>query len=125
MAKTVVPNVAREKMAKARAGIRTLPPITHVAFGDGGVGSDGEVLTPSSAMTSLNHEILRKPIEGYNVKSQTVITYIGKILEGELGGKSCSEIATIDSEGDLAGVEFFKGKPDDLISTFEIDDDFT
>lgn len=125
MAKTLVPNVAREKMALARAGIRTLPAITHIAYGDGGVGADGAVLTPSSTMTVLNHELLRKPYDDKTVTAQCVVTYIGILAEGELGGKSISEIALIDSEGDLTGVQFFKARPDDLEQTFKIDDDFT
>ena len=54
-----------------------------------------------------------------------MITYVGKLAEGELDGKSVSEIALIDSEGDLANVQFFKGKADDLEQTFEIDDDYS
>ena len=125
MAVSIVPNVAREKMAKARAGLAELPPITHVAFGDGGCDSDGTVLTPASTMTALNHELLRKTISEKRVTAQCVITYVGKLAEGELDGKSVSEIALIDSEGDLANVQFSKGKADDLEQTFEIDDDYS
>lgn len=125
MAKTLVPNVAREKMALARAGTRTLPAVTHIAYGDGGVDADGVVQTPASTMIALNHELLRKPYDSKEVTAQCVVTYIGTLAEGELGGKSISEIALVDSEGDLAGVQFFKARPDDLEQTFKIDDDFT
>ena len=76
-------------------------------------------------MTALNHELLRKTISEKRVTAQCVITYVGKLAEGELDGKSVSEIALIDSEGDLANVQFFKGKADDLEQTFEIDDDYS
>ena len=50
MAKVTVPNVSRAKMAAARSGERTLPPIKMIAFGDGGVDENGVVQTPSPTM---------------------------------------------------------------------------
>lgn len=47
-----------------------------------------------------------------------------QLPRGGLGGKSVSEVALIDEEGDLASIETFKPKADDLDSTYYVVDDF-
>ena len=125
MAKVTVPNVSRAKMAAARSGERTLPPIKMIAFGDGGVDENGAVQTPSPTMTKLNHELLRKPVESVEKVGQLGYKYGDTIPEGGLDGKSVSEVALIDEEGDLASIEMFKPKADDLDSTYYVLDDFS
>ena len=125
MAKVTVPNVSRAKMAAARSGERTLPPIKMIAFGDGGVDENGAVQTPSQTMTKLNHELLRKPVESVEKVGQLGYKYGYTIPEGGLDGKSVSEVALIDEEGDLASIEMFKPKADDLDSTYYVLDDFS
>ena len=125
MAKVTVPNVSRAKMAAARSGERTLPPIKMIAFGDGGVDENGAVQTPSPTMTKLNHELLRKPVESVEKGGQLGYKYGYTIPEGGLEGKSVSEVALIDEEGDLASIEMFKPKADDLDSTYYVLDDFS
>ena len=125
MAKVTVPNVSRSKMAAARSGERTLPPIKMIAFGDGGVDENGAVQTPSPTMTKLNHELLRKPVESVEKVGQLGYKYGYTIPEGGLDGKSVSEVALIDEEGDLASIEMFKPKADDLDSTYYVLDDFS
>ncbi len=125
MAKVTVPNVSRAKMAAARSGERTLPPIKMIAFGDGGVDENGAVQTPSPTMTKLNHELLRKPVESVEKVGQLGYKYGYTIPEGGLDGKSVSEVALIDEEGDLASIEMFKPKADDLDSTYYVLDDFS
>ena len=125
MAKVTVPNVSRAKMAAARSGERTLPPIKMIAFGDGGVDENGAVQTPSPTMTKLNHELLRKPVESVEKVGQLGYKYGYTIPESGLDGKSVSEVALIDEEGDLASIEMFKPKADDLDSTYYVLDDFS
>ena len=125
MAKVTVPNVSRAKMAAARSGERTLRPIKMIAFGDGGVDENGAVQTPSPTMTKLNHELLRKPVESVEKVGQLGYKYGYTIPEGGLDGKSVSEVALIDEEGDLASIEMFKPKADDLDSTYYVLDDFS
>lgn len=125
MAKVTVPNVSRAKMAAARSGERTLPPIKMIAFGDGGVDENGAVQTPSPTMTKLNHELLRKPVESVEKVGQLGYKYGYTIPEGGMDGKSVSEVALIDEEGDLASIEMFKPKADDLDSTYYVLDDFS
>ena len=124
MAKVTIPNIARGKMADARAGTKQLPPIAKIAFGDGGVDSSGAVITPLPTSTALNHELMRADITTVEKISQTSYRYGYTIAEGGLGGKSVSEVALIDEEGDLASIETFKPKADDLDSTYYVVDDF-
>ena len=61
----IITAASRQKMVKARAGAITLPPITKMAFGNGGVDGQGDPISPSESATGLNNELLRKNIDGY------------------------------------------------------------
>lgn len=126
MADAVVTLKARNKMLKARAGEITLPKIEGFAFGDGGVDSSGNIITPTVNQESLNSELLRKAIDGYTMISETKCRYECTLLNEELAGESISEIALYDTDGDLVAVKNFsaKGKDDDFEMTFQIDDMF-
>lgn len=126
MANAVTTVAARQKMMLARAGEAELPVIVGMAFGDGGIGPDGEVIPPEEGQTELNHELLRKPIEGHEVLSETSCRYTCTLGESELAGESISEIALYDTDGDLVGIKNFtaKGKDDDIEMSFHIDDEF-
>lgn len=60
MANEIITNKAREKMAKARAGDLTLSKIVKMAFGDGGVDTNGSPIIPNSTDIALKHEVLKK-----------------------------------------------------------------
>lgn len=126
MADAVVTLKARNKMLKARAGEIILPQIVGFAFGDGGVDGDGNVIIPTENQESLNSELLRKVIDGYTMISETRCRYECTLLNEELAGKSISEIALYDADGDLVAIKNFsvKGKDDDFEMTFQIDDMF-
>lgn len=126
MAEAIVTKTAREKMIKARAGEITLPAISGMAFGNGGVDSGGNVINPSTEQMELNSELLRKPVDGHKFISDTSCRYHCTLLENELAGESISEIGLYDTEGDLIAIKNFssKGKDDDLEMTFNIDDTF-
>lgn len=126
MAEAIVTKTAREKMIKARAGEITLPAISGMAFGNGGVDSGGNVINPSTEQMELNSELLRKPVDGHIFISDTSCRYHCTLLENELAGESISEIGLYDTEGDLIAIKNFspKGKDDDLEMTFNIDDTF-
>ena len=53
----VITKQARMKIVKARAGAITLPKVVGLAFGDGGVNSKGDVISPVDTQTNLNHEL--------------------------------------------------------------------
>lgn len=126
MADAVVTLAARKKMVQARAGEAPLPKIIGVAFGSGGVGENGEVLTPDGTQTALKQELLRKPVDKYTFLSDTKCRYECTLAEGELTGEFISEAALYDEDGDLVAVKNFlpKGKDDDLEMTIQIDDEF-
>ena len=54
MASTTITKLSKNKILKARAGIKALPAVTQMAFGNG---ADG---TPSEDDNTLKNELLRK-----------------------------------------------------------------
>lgn len=127
MAGTTVTIRAKKKMLQARAGIISrLPHITQMAFGDGGVDSSGNVIDHSASANALNHELLRKAIDGYEVVSDTCIRYSTTLSESELANVYISECGLIDSDGDFVALKSFlkKGKDADMQVVFECEDTF-
>ena len=126
MADAVVTLVAKKKMLRARAGEATLPKIVGMAFGDGGVDTYGNALNPAETQTSLNNELLRKPVDGYTFLSDSKCRFECTLENNELVGKYISEIALYDADGDLVAIKNFlkKGKDSDLEIKFHMDDEF-
>lgn len=126
MAESIVTDIAREKMLKARAGIAPLPKIVGMVFGDGAKNASGGVIAPTADQTALHNELLRKEIDRYEAVSKLVYRYICTLAEEELGNKYINELALYDADGDLVAIKTFldKGKDDDQEMGFEIDDTF-
>ena len=126
MANVIITKAAREKMVKARAGAITLPIVTGMVFGDGGVDENGEVIAPVEELTELRHELYRKAIDGYTFIEDTTCRYECTLSEPELAGAYISEIGLYDEDGDILCVKSFKknGKDDDLEMTYALDDIF-
>lgn len=126
MAESMVTDIAREKMLKARAGIRPLPKIIGMAFGDGAKNASGGIIAPTANQTALHNELLRKEIDSYKAVSKLVYRYTCTLTEAELANKYINEIALYDADGDLIAIKSFldKGKDDDQEMGFEIDDTF-
>ena len=126
MANSITTNVAREKMAKARAGEASLPAIVQMAFGDGAVDVDGNPIAPSGSDATLKNELLRKDIDGYTFPVPTTGSYSCTLLKTELVGMNVNEIALVDSAGDLVAIKTFtnKSKDGDMEMVFQIDDEF-
>ncbi len=118
MATAVTTRIAKKKMLLARAGVSVLSKIAKMAFGDGGVNTDGEVIVPEEEQTDLKNEIYRKDITNYEIVSDTQIRYYCKLEEGELTGGKISEIALVDAEGDIITIKNFKTKEKDSDFTF-------
>ena len=118
--------LARKKMVRARAGEAVSLKIAGMAFGDGGAYSSGEIIPASDAQTELNHELLRKPVDGHEFRDETTCRYFCTLGNNELVGENISEIALYDEDGDIVAIKNFrpKGKDDDLEMTFNIDDMF-
>ncbi len=121
-----VTKAAREKLVKARAGAITLPKIVGMAFGNGGVTSEGEIVPPADGQSTLTNELYRKPIDGYSFPEDTVCRYECTLLEAELAGEEISEIGLYDEDGDILCIKSFKrkGKDDDVKQIYVLDDIF-
>lgn len=124
----VITTVSRQKMVRARAGALQsgLPPVTRMAFGNGGVDGTGTPITPSESATALGNELLRKNIDGYTFPTATSCRYSCKLTESELAGQNINEVALVDSDGDLVAIKTMtnKGKDSDLEMTITVDDIF-
>lgn len=127
MASTIVTTKAKKKMVEARAGIATLPKITGMAFGTGGVNSSGTIIDHTAGQNALYNEVYRQAVDGYTVISDTVIRYACTIAAGSItDGTSISEIGLYDSAGDFVALKSFhaKGIDSDMDTIFECDDTF-
>jgi len=126
MADAVVTHIARRKMVKARAGVIELPPIVGMAFGTGGVDSDGNPVLPSVSDEGLKNEVFRKEVDSYNFIDDTTCRYLCTLAANECVDEEISELGLYDSEGDIIAIKTFKskGKDADLEMTFRVDDIF-
>lgn len=124
-----ITNIGKRKIIAARAGRITLPPIDGMAFGDGGVDSDGNVLEHSKDDTELFHEVLRKKIYDYSRAINfdlNLCEYSCTLTTTELNGVKISEIGIYDTEGDIIAMQSFVPKIKDSTETmsFSVVDKF-
>lgn len=126
MAVGVITSKGREKLCKAHAGAMTLPKITKMAFGNGGVDSSGNVIATTGNETALKHQLLIKNIDSYSFPIPTTATYTLKLSKAELANQNISEQGLFDSTGDLIAYKTFlpKGKDDDMEFTFDMQEIF-
>ncbi|MCI8285456.1 MAG: hypothetical protein HFE90_09390 [Firmicutes bacterium] len=122
----IITKKSREKLVKARAGAITLPRIVGMAFGDGGIDSDGNVISPAEEQIELANELYRKAINGYTFPADTTCRYECTLTESELAGEVISEVGLYDEDGDIVCIKTFtgKGKDDDMEQTYALDDIF-
>ena len=122
----IITKKARENLVRARAGVIQLPPIVGMAFGDGGVDADGNVIPPAESQSGLTNEIFRKKIDKYSFPTDTTCRYECTLAENELAGEEISEIGLYDEEGDIVCIKTFmrKGKDSDVEQTYTVDDIF-
>lgn len=122
----IITRIAKKKMAEARNGRIQLPPIQKIAIGDGGIDEEGNLFVPKEDTASLNNELMRRDYDTAVKLSETSFRYRIDLKDSELKGKSVSEIALIDTEGDMLSMKTFQPKliEDDMEVSFEIDDIF-
>lgn len=120
---SIITTIGRTKMAQARAGIATLPPIVGIALGNGGVDSHGNVIEPGEAMRG---ELIRRETDDITVVTDTCYRYTLTLQTGELSAESISEMALYDADGDIVALKNFapKIKDDDMVMIFQMDDQF-
>lgn len=106
--------------------ITTLPKITHIALGTGGVDENGEPFIPSDLQTALNHPIGQYEIAPVMYPEETTARYTITVPEHELVGEKISEAGLIDAQGNLCAVKnmYVKQKDDGVTFTFTFDDEF-
>lgn len=126
--KSVTTKVARALLCKAHAGLGTLPKITKMCWGDGGVDEGGTPKVPTGDETDLYNNLLEKDISDVQLVNddETTARYTGMLEKAELAGKNISELGLKDAEGNLVVIRTFlpKGKDDDIPMTMEIDEIF-
>ncbi len=126
MATGVITAKGREKLCKAHAGAITLPRITKMAFGEGGVDGSGNVIATTGNETALKKQLLVKNIDGYTFPIATTARYKATLARADLANKNISEQGLIDADGDLVAYKTFlpKGKDADMEFVFEMDEIF-
>ena len=118
MAQGVITEIGRKKLCRAHSGDQTLPAITQMAFGSGGVNADGNVIETTGAETALKTELLKKDVDGHS--------YTVRLSKAELANQNISEQGLFDADGDLVAYKTFlpKGKDDDMEFIFDMDEIF-
>ncbi|HEJ4320071.1 hypothetical protein PIGHUM_04500 [Pigmentiphaga humi] len=120
MAEAVVANIYRRRIAARMAGGANIAPIAFMAFGDGGHNADLTPKAPSANATSLNNEILRKPLAAITQEDLYSVTGKGAIEANEVVGAGISEAALIDANGNLVGLKTFAPKFKENDERYEI-----
>lgn len=127
MAKSVVTNIAKGKMVKARAGIGVVPKITSMAFGNG-ANSETGCRTPLATDTVLQNELLRQEVDSAVLQDDGIsVLYTCTLAKKTLAGEIVNELALCDADGDLVAIKSFadKGKDADMEMVFHVLDKFT
>ncbi|MCM1128927.1 MAG: phage tail protein [Alistipes senegalensis] len=120
MAEAVVTNIYRRHLAAHMAGSGSISPIAYMAFGDGGHNEDLTPKEPSTDAISLNHEILRKPLESVVQEDLYSVTGKGTLEIDEVAGAAISEAGLFDADGNLVGLKTFSPKFKESDERYEI-----
>ena len=109
MAQGVITEIGRKKLCMAHSGDATLPAITHMAFGSGGIDSKGNVIETTGTETGLKTELLKKEIDShaYTDEKSTTCRYTVKLEKAELANQNISEQGLYDADGDLIAYKTF------------------
>ncbi len=123
--KNVITAKRRKKMADATHSTGKIAKAKWIALGSGGVDAGGNIITPLAENVQLNNEVIRKEYASSTQTSDTSYEYVIQLDEDELVGTFISEMALIDSEGDVIAFSNFlpKGK-DETETTFTIEDNY-
>lgn len=124
----VITVTGRRKLCMAHAGDAGLPAITRMAWGSGGVDSDGQPLATTGNEIGLYQELMAKDIEShvYVGEGETTCRYTATLEAGDLSGESISEMGLYDADGDLVAYRTFlpKGKDADILQIYDMDEIF-
>lgn len=124
MARGIITETGRRKLARSHAGEISLPPIAQMGFGSGGV-VNGAVIDVTGLETRLKTELLKKDIGSRSLVAGSIATmrYVSKLDYSELPGTVISEVGLFDTEGDLVAYKTFlpKSKDEDMEFIFSIE----
>ena len=123
---SIVTEDRRHSLCNITSGkISTLPPITHVVLGNGGLNEDGTVRTPDARQTALVNELARYQVGTPQYPIPTTARYVVTVPEDELVGEVITEAALADSEGNLCAIRNMlpKGKDDGVEFTIPFYDE--
>lgn len=128
MSKLITTKIGLKKLCKAHAGVITLPPITKMVWGKGGLDEGGDPKNVTGDETELSALLLEKEIDGYDFvnEAETSCCYHATIQEEELVGEAISEVGLVDSEGDLVRYKTMTAfiKPDDVALQYDLTEVF-
>ncbi len=126
MAEGVITVKAREDLTKAHAGDITLPAIKYMAFGNGGLDTQGNPVNTTGEEVSLRNELLRKNIDTHSYPIKTTCRYSVRLEKQELANQVISEQGLFDENGSLVAYKTFlpKGKDEDMEFIFDMDEVF-
>lgn len=126
--KGVITVTGRKKLCMAHAGDATLPAITKMAWGNGGVDENGQPISTTGNEIGLYNELLAKDVEShvYVNEEKTTCRYTATLEAGELDGEEISEMGLYDADGDLVAYRTFmrKGKDADIPQIYDMDEIF-
>jgi hypothetical protein len=94
--------------------------IAFMSFGDGGHNTDLTPITPNPNVTSLNNELLRKPLAWIANEDPLSATGRGVLETNELVGARISEAALLDEDGLMIGYKTFSPKFKESDERYEI-----
>lgn len=123
----VITHARRVKQCKLASGALTTPaPVTHMAFGTGGVDVSGNPIAADELQTELHAEVARYPIAAVTYPSDTTALYKATIPADAHVGVGFSELALVDSAGDFVAIKNMTVKTKDAGTemSFEIEDRF-
>lgn len=122
MSEAKITNIGREKLCRAHAGDRSLPPLKYIAYGNGGTDAEGIPFPVIGEEVSLRNELLRIEIAQHNYPEATTCEYQSNLSKKDLINVYISELGIFDEEGDLIVYKTFlnKGKDDDMLFDFLI-----
>ncbi|MCI9576969.1 MAG: hypothetical protein HFJ84_10080, partial [Clostridiales bacterium] len=85
---SVITKLRRVKLCQITSGaISTLPKITHIALGIGGVDGNGKPLIPSDTQQTLNQPVGQYEVAPVTYPTETTARYTITVPEHELVGE--------------------------------------
>lgn len=117
---TVTTVKGREKFAKAHAGLITLPAITQMGFGNGGIDGFGNPTVPDDTSAQVSGEFLVKDFDSSTFVTPATVNVICTLDLAEGNGQDVSAVGIYDADGDLIAIKHFTAKPKDSETKIEI-----